>query len=311
MLSIYIPTYNNHLGVKHQLERIIPFLDDFEIIVVILDNYNEISVEDFISKFFVHDKIKYFRHSRNIGADQNIFFAYQNCQSDWLWVLSDNDLLLPNAVESVYQLIKKYYNCLGINFMNDSDLLTTKKEEFFNALNYGMSFAISYNLIHKKKLPSDFESIYIQFLHFSQAPASILISQQFNNFEPFYFSNYNPFLSSNQPSWSRKQFTILTYRCKKKYKAQFSQFKEFKKLEKSIFQMIKWNLVFGRVYQDILWYEFAFYFFKNLCLEYNVLSTFKDLKFFIMVLFFPKSKYVLNNYLFGEIPNGEKMQLFY
>jgi glycosyltransferase involved in cell wall biosynthesis len=46
--------------------------------------------------------LNYFRQEKNIGFDGNVRFLYENVKTDYVWFFSDDDILLPGAISTVF-----------------------------------------------------------------------------------------------------------------------------------------------------------------------------------------------------------------
>jgi glycosyltransferase involved in cell wall biosynthesis len=110
-LSILIPTYNraNKLNrILKNIETEVAKIDAMHFMeVIISDNASsdetKHSVESFESNNY---SIRYFRQDENIGFDRNIKFLYEKSKGDYVWYVSDDDILLPGAIQEVVNGLK-------------------------------------------------------------------------------------------------------------------------------------------------------------------------------------------------------------
>lgn len=113
LLTIGIPTYNraSALGrtlttVADQIER--AGLQNVEIVVS--DNC---SIDDTaatcksVAEKFPNIPIRYSRNEKNIGFDQNVATLFHLATASYVWTLSDDDHISPNAVTEVCKQLKK------------------------------------------------------------------------------------------------------------------------------------------------------------------------------------------------------------
>lgn len=146
ILTIAIPTYNHHDLLLNQLNILLPQLTD-QISLFILDNHNEPSVKEYLElNNFTYPNLKIIRNSVNIGGDANICRCFEICETDWLWVLSDNDYLKPDAVKIFINSINHNRDCVFINHNYDhniEEIYTVGFNEFCQKCIYGNSFFIS------------------------------------------------------------------------------------------------------------------------------------------------------------------------
>lgn len=152
ILTIAIPTYNHHDFLLNQLNNLIPQLTD-EISFFILDNHSVPPVTDYLElNNFTYKKLKIIRNSINIGGDANILKCLRLSETKWVWVLSDNDIILSDAVITVLKLIKSNPFKVFISLGNNKDEEICGIEDLFRKLNYPNSFTISNSIYNMGKL---------------------------------------------------------------------------------------------------------------------------------------------------------------
>lgn len=110
-LTVVITTYNRKEPLLEQLRSLEcqGHFDDYNIVVS--DNHSDYNVKqwlkDSLSPAFF-DIIDVISRPYNIGGDSNITFSFQIPTSDWMWLLSDDDITEPNSVETVLTDIKRH-----------------------------------------------------------------------------------------------------------------------------------------------------------------------------------------------------------
>jgi glycosyltransferase involved in cell wall biosynthesis len=116
-LSIAIPTYNRPLKLIKTLDILVAQCND-NIEINVYDNNSKIlSNEVDLNERFKF--VKFHRNKTNIGLSGNILKCLENCNSDWLWILSDDDTPSSNAIEIIQNEISKYPNACFINFRSN------------------------------------------------------------------------------------------------------------------------------------------------------------------------------------------------
>lgn len=105
-LTISIPTYNRAAKLRAQLERIAPQLSD-EAKCCVFDNASTDDTAAAIERARM-PHVSYFRATHNAGLVGNIIRCFENCSTEWLWVLGDDDPIAPNAVD---RLLASINNC--------------------------------------------------------------------------------------------------------------------------------------------------------------------------------------------------------
>lgn len=151
ILTIAIPTYNRKEQIQKQVRLLLPQLDE-RVKLVVYDNHSDIPVEI----LFTENELSQFiliRNIVNIGGDANIARCFECCQTKWLWTLSDDDWVKPEAVNKVLQYVLEYENKTFINLWSIIEKKTENSEQFLQILSdrsvFSAAFAMStclYNL---------------------------------------------------------------------------------------------------------------------------------------------------------------------
>src|SRR5579863_6759827 len=108
LITTVIPTFNRANLLKLAIASVqSQTFRDFQILV--LDNASSDNTANFVSLLSEQDsRIKYHRHSTNIGAAANFKYGYEQVNTPFFSFLSDDDVLLPGFYERAYQLLTKY-----------------------------------------------------------------------------------------------------------------------------------------------------------------------------------------------------------
>lgn len=110
-LTIYIPTYNRAEKLMHQLSNISMEKLPSDVRVVVSDNCStQPEYETEIRKFCESNQIEYRRHAANMGGNINILDCFRDeftDTSEYIWCLSDDDILKEGAVGKLISLLKK------------------------------------------------------------------------------------------------------------------------------------------------------------------------------------------------------------
>lgn len=107
LLTIAIPTYNRLGTLKKSLQIV---LDDTkghdEIEVFVSDNASTDGTREYVERLQKKSgKIQYYRNDENLGLDGNFLNCFQKANGRYLWMISDDDYLMENAVEMVLQAL--------------------------------------------------------------------------------------------------------------------------------------------------------------------------------------------------------------
>jgi glycosyltransferase involved in cell wall biosynthesis len=140
-LTIAIPTYNRHKCLVSTIKRLIPQLTaDCQLLII--DNASDPPVIDAVGPAlaeFAIPLVRVVRNKANIGANANILRCMELCESEWLWILSDDDRIWDDAVEKILEEIANHPDCTCVNFAQDAyprgeALTTCGTSEFLNVL---------------------------------------------------------------------------------------------------------------------------------------------------------------------------------
>jgi abequosyltransferase len=133
-LSICIPTYNRMGLLEETLDSV---LTQFEpsragrVEIVISDNASTDETTALVVRVrAAHPNIhwNYYRQPENKGADANILNAITLARGEFVYLVSDDDLLLPGALEKIFALIDAYPNA-GTFCLNTRPFVLTLAED--------------------------------------------------------------------------------------------------------------------------------------------------------------------------------------
>jgi len=139
ILSICIPTFNRYEFLKRTIDYLNKNLGlEHNIEIVISDNASSDKTENYClelaNKF---DFIKYSRNLENVGLDLNALNAIKIANSDYCWLLSDDDIPLDGTIERIIKAIKEnnpnliYLNYVGVveSNLSNIDIEGNKKDD--------------------------------------------------------------------------------------------------------------------------------------------------------------------------------------
>ncbi|MDP2232405.1 MAG: glycosyltransferase family A protein [Actinomycetota bacterium] len=100
-LFVYIPTYNRPDSLRRQLAALVGQRQDWpgDMRVLVSDNCSSALSSDDLAAISSEFNVKVRRNAGNIGGNANIALGFVFAQADeYLWILSDNDTIAPNAI---------------------------------------------------------------------------------------------------------------------------------------------------------------------------------------------------------------------
>lgn len=109
-LSICIPTYNRAAHLANCLNSIIlcNSQSDFKFQVCISDNSSTDGTEEIVRRAQAAIDIKYHKNETNLGMTGNFLNVVSMADGDFVWMIGDDDLLIPNAIAELYRLIESH-----------------------------------------------------------------------------------------------------------------------------------------------------------------------------------------------------------
>ena len=127
LFTIIIPTYNRCEMLKGSLEMVIPQVRKWkeDVRLFISDNSSTDGTQELVEYYLQTngDILHYHRQSENIGAQANFRYAVKNVQSKYVCLLGDDDVVFPNYVETVVNILREHpdvglvnYNVVSVDY---------------------------------------------------------------------------------------------------------------------------------------------------------------------------------------------------
>jgi|GEM_PF-5854132 len=118
ILSVVIPTYNRPVELVRTLEVVLPQARLFGVPVCILDNACPVPVESLMDSFSEYrDLVRIVRNRVNVGGNANICKCFEVCESEWMWMLGDDDIPDQNGLLKILDEIEGLdERCCYVNF---------------------------------------------------------------------------------------------------------------------------------------------------------------------------------------------------
>jgi glycosyltransferase involved in cell wall biosynthesis len=189
LLTICLPTYNRAKYLKMQLERFasMPLELWEDIKLFISDNCSSDDTMEIGKEYsgLPGTDIVYSRNSSNLGMDGNFVKCYKYADTNYVWLLGDDDTIIIERLKVVLNTLKEKE--LGIlhlgNRMNveeDVTLYDSNPEEFLKCIGMYTTF-ISGNIVNVKYVKEiDFDKYFGTFLTLTPLYLKAMISEKFN-----------------------------------------------------------------------------------------------------------------------------------
>lgn len=135
-VTVAICTYNRSDYLRESLQSV---LDQTyrDIDIVIYDNASTDDTEEVVRSYKDH-RITYVKNTKNIGQFGNMNKALENCKTEYISILHDDDIMLPNTISTEISLLDKHFDALIILqmyvyiFINQlSEITAEVKHSFF------------------------------------------------------------------------------------------------------------------------------------------------------------------------------------
>lgn len=213
ILTICIPTFNRPKELNNQLRVLLPQLNN-EVKLVVRDNHSNYNIKKLFPGLD-YEKFEYIINHKNIGADANIARCLETCDTKWLWILGDDDLIKNNTVLTILNLLKSNDDCCYINMQAKIERKVTGFKAFANYFTikgaFPTSFCTSLCLYNAEKLKSEMFFYYKNISTMITQFAFILKYLQKNPTEKCLFSKKQIIdFQSLEISWCREEFIIYS-----------------------------------------------------------------------------------------------------
>lgn len=127
LLSCYVVTYNRAKYLKYMIDSILcQSYYDFKL--YILDNASTDNTEEIV-RSYTDERVRYIRHNNNIGGLENIRYAFEICETEYLIVLHDDDIVNPTLFEREIEVLQ---NKKEITLVSSNSILIDEEGKQLN-----------------------------------------------------------------------------------------------------------------------------------------------------------------------------------
>lgn len=117
-LTVAIPTFDRNDTLRKHLAFLLPQMTP-DCTLLIIDNCSPTPVIETIRDLldaYPSLSVHVDRNQVNIGAGANIMRCLERCETEWLWVLSDDDRTAPDAIETILKDAAEYSDSVFLNY---------------------------------------------------------------------------------------------------------------------------------------------------------------------------------------------------
>lgn len=103
LLTIAIPTYNRAWCLRELLPVLVDQVkNEPRIELIIADNASADDTQSVVHDFIARGlRVRYIRQSQNIGPDANFLQCFEQARGKYVWLFSDDDLIVPGGLKKV------------------------------------------------------------------------------------------------------------------------------------------------------------------------------------------------------------------
>ena len=107
-LSICIPNYNKPECLNNCLNSILKASENiqFEFEICISDNCSDSNIKEVIKPYEKFLNINFNKNDKNLGLGANILKVVEMAKGKFVWIIGNDDLLLPFALQKIDSLIQ-------------------------------------------------------------------------------------------------------------------------------------------------------------------------------------------------------------
>jgi glycosyltransferase involved in cell wall biosynthesis len=157
VLTVAIPTFNGAATLNKALDSVMSELEA-GVEVLVVDNCSDQDLKAIFSEHAGrYNNLRYLRNSENIGFDRNVDLAMREAKGDFVWVLGDDDIILPGGIREVLSIIAAnpesgaiYVDCPHpIKLPKGAEGVCRGGDDFFARTRFKNGF-VSTNVFNKK-----------------------------------------------------------------------------------------------------------------------------------------------------------------
>ena len=211
-LTITIPTYNRPEHIRRQVKDVLAQMRP-GVKLVVYDNCSDIPVE---SLFSAEEKTHFtiYRNAVNIGGGANLGRCFDQNTSDWIWILSDDDVISTDSLDIIVKTIEENPDCCYINFQNKKTQVITSFQEYlhYNKIigAFGISFFQSVCILNMSKL-NGYIRYYYDFLSTWVGQIMMVLKYMEKEANPKCLFTTQPIITDvNEGGWDHLEIIVTT-----------------------------------------------------------------------------------------------------
>ncbi|MFD2094761.1 glycosyltransferase family 2 protein [Corallincola platygyrae] len=134
-LTIAIPTFDRNVRLENSLKALISEVEksNYLVDIKVLDNCSPNPVSETLSSEVLNcEFLEVIRQPYNIGMCANILNCFEVCDTEWLWILGDDDEVTHGSVDKIHSdILNSESVCINFN----TDIISSGRERISRTIN--------------------------------------------------------------------------------------------------------------------------------------------------------------------------------
>lgn len=130
-LTVAIPTYQRLAWLRQSLPLILEQVSTRpagEVEVIVSDNASTDGSWDYLqAEASRHPSLRISRNERNLGAEGNFYLLPGKARGRWLWLLGDDDFIVPNALDTILTILLSGPDFIALNYAQSDEQMFRKQ----------------------------------------------------------------------------------------------------------------------------------------------------------------------------------------
>ncbi len=145
LISICIPTYNRAELLNKSLYSVLREFGKYDVEVIVSDNNSQDNTSNVVHAYQVqYPCVKYYKNETNIGLDKNVISCITKATGEYVFMFSDDDILLSGSAKHILDCINQYKP--NLIYLHYRDFAETE----------------DYSIVLHRKTPADKKSVIYQ-----------------------------------------------------------------------------------------------------------------------------------------------------
>lgn len=145
-LTITIPTFDRPESLKRSVPRLLEAIRSHkdEVGLLLIDNSSTIPVSETVAPIlaeFPDVEVKVIRNRANLGLTGNVLRCFELCETEWMWLMGDDDVIKDGALGVVLKGLEAHPDCVFHNYVfnewkRPQEYFSTGVSDFIEKIDY-------------------------------------------------------------------------------------------------------------------------------------------------------------------------------